>query len=83
MFNSITSVCVSSVFAEWGTPAFFTIEYSEGLPRPYANQMHFHTANIFITFACLSIPVFFAGYLWRKPKCETEAAVGADTSNVR
>jgi len=87
MFNSITTESSSSAHVEWGAPPFFTIEYPDGLPQPYASQMHFHGRNIFITFACFSVPIFWAGYLWRKPnkknpkKLEPTCPTPADTAN--
>ena len=68
ILNSITTRSASSVHADWGEPTFFSISYPEGFPTPYADQMHFHSKTIFVTFVLFSVPIFFAGYLWGKPK---------------
>jgi len=68
-FLSLTIWTVSGSFVKWGVPAYFSLYYSNDknlVERAYRTE--FEIKNIALTFVCLSIPVFIAGYLWGREK---------------
>lgn len=72
----------SSRFESYGVPDFFTVFYSWQEDGREVSQVTFHRMNLFLTFVCLSIPVFIAGMLWgkssRKKPSESSEVVRSD-----
>ena len=77
-FLSLTTWTISGSFVKWGVPAYFSLYYSNDEKRvERAYRTEFEIKNIALTFVCLSIPVFIAGYLWGTEKSKKERKRGS------
>ncbi len=69
----VYSVCMVDVsnypFKQYGIPAYVLAEEVEiGMEVNYVTRISFESLTVILVFFGMSIPIFMAGYLWRKPK---------------